>query len=255
MTPSWMVRAMPDIHLHSTKYTAESWAFWITWMAPYLLFDRLPDEHYQHLLLLVDIIKAVTSLELEEEGLDILDADVRRWHDQYEQYYYRYEMDRISTCPLTIHAIIHLVSSTRHAGPLSRIWEYVTERFMGKIARSVTSRQYPFSQLSETVKKWEQVKVVAIRYGLEKELFLADERRNWSILGKQETMIPEINDTTVLKSPHQANYQWTDAECRRVAVYIRQAYQLRASADSIMKELPKTVPRWGKFRVKFTKRM
>jgi hypothetical protein len=85
MTPSWMVRAMPDIHLHSTKYTAESWAFWLTWMAPYLLEGRLPVEHYEHLLLLVDIIKAVTSLALEEDRLDELEAMVRRWHDQYEE--------------------------------------------------------------------------------------------------------------------------------------------------------------------------
>lgn len=178
-------------------------------------------------------------------------------------------MDRISTCPLTIHAIIHLVSSTRHAGPLSRIWEYVTERLMGKIARSVTSRQYPFSQLSETVKKWEQMKILAIKYGLEKDLFLADERRDWSVEGQQETMIPEISkyivssticdtnylldNTTVLKTPHEANYKWTDAECRRAAVYIKEAYRLTASAQAIEKELPRSVPRWGKFRVKHEK--
>lgn len=84
-TPSSMVRAMPDIFLHATKYTAESWAFWITWLAPYLLEGRLPNDHYEHLLLLVDIIKAVTSLELEEDKLDLLEADVCRWHAQYEE--------------------------------------------------------------------------------------------------------------------------------------------------------------------------
>jgi hypothetical protein len=113
------------------------------------------------------------------------------------RYYYRYKIGRISTCPLTMHAIIHLVSSTRHAGPLSCIWEYITERFMGKIARSIKSRQYPFSQLAETVKKGEQIKVLAIKYGLEKELFLTDKRCNWSVEGKQERMIPEISKYTV----------------------------------------------------------
>lgn len=107
--------------------------------------------------------------------------------------YYRYDMERISACPLTAHAMIHLASDTRHAGPLSRIWEYVTERFMGRIARSVTSRQYPFSQLAETIKRTEQIKVVALRYGLEDQLKLERTRRDWSRLGAQETMLLEIS--------------------------------------------------------------
>jgi hypothetical protein len=84
-TPSWMVRAMPDIHLHATKYTAKSWAFWITWMAPYLLKDQLPMRHYEHILLLADIIKIVTSLEIKEEQLDVLDVMVHWWHAEYEE--------------------------------------------------------------------------------------------------------------------------------------------------------------------------
>jgi hypothetical protein len=84
-TPSTMIRAMPDIFLHSTKFTAKSWAFWITWLAPYLLQDRLPNRHYQHLLLLVDIIKMATSLEITQEMLEKLDANTRQWHTEYEE--------------------------------------------------------------------------------------------------------------------------------------------------------------------------
>lgn len=102
-------------------------------------------------------------------------------------------MGCISTCPLTIHALIHIAGSTRHCGPLSCIWEFVTERFMGKVTRNVTSRQYPFSQIAKTVKKGEQLKTVAMKFSLEEKLFQADERRNWSVLGSQEQMILEIS--------------------------------------------------------------
>jgi hypothetical protein len=64
---------------------------------------------------------------------------------------------------------------------------------MGKIARNVTSRQYPFSQIAETIKKGEQLKTVAMKFGLEEKLFQADERRDWSVLGSQEEMILEIS--------------------------------------------------------------
>ena len=102
-------------------------------------------------------------------------------------------MGRISACPLTIHALVHIAKSTRHCGPLSRIWEFVTERFMGKVARHVTSRQYPFSQIAETIKKGEQLKIVAMKFGLEEKLFQTDRRRDWSVLLSQEWMIPEIS--------------------------------------------------------------
>jgi hypothetical protein len=48
--------------------------------------------------------------------------------------------------------------------------------------------------------------------------------------------------TTVLKTPHKANYRWTDAERRRAVVYIKEVYQLTASAQAIEKELPRSVP-------------
>jgi hypothetical protein len=111
---------------------------------------------------------------------------------------YRFEMDRISACLLTVHALIHLHNDTLHAGPLSRIWEYVTERFMGKIAQSITSRQYPFSQLAKTVKKMEQVKMVVFKYGLEKKLYFAKERRGWSKITQQEKAYPEISKLALL---------------------------------------------------------
>jgi hypothetical protein len=84
-TPSTMTRATPDIWLHSSKFTAESWAFWITWLAPYLMEGRLPAVHYDHLLLFTDIIKIVTSLEITEEMLETLNVNVKLWHAQYEE--------------------------------------------------------------------------------------------------------------------------------------------------------------------------
>ena len=83
--PSSMVCAMPNIDIHASRFTAESWAFWITWIAPYVMEGRLPRVHYDHLILFTHIIKAATSLEITEDMLDKLDDDVRLWHAQYEE--------------------------------------------------------------------------------------------------------------------------------------------------------------------------
>jgi hypothetical protein len=84
-TPSWMIRLMPDVFLHAGKYTCESWAFFITWLAPYLFEGRLPDDHYQHLLLFSNIVKLATSLEITTAMLEELTRDVKAWHAEYER--------------------------------------------------------------------------------------------------------------------------------------------------------------------------
>ncbi len=85
-----------------------------------------------------------------------------------------------------------MISDTRAAGPLSRVWEFVTERIMGFIARRVTSKQYPFSQLSNTVKRMEQLKMLGIKYNINDKLRLTRPRRNWMELGRGEMLFPDI---------------------------------------------------------------
>lgn len=64
---------------------------------------------------------------------------------------------------------------------------------MGKIARSVTNKQFPFSQLSNTVKQIKQVKMLVLKYGLDDELTFSDPPRDWSQLGGREIMFCEIS--------------------------------------------------------------
>jgi hypothetical protein len=47
--------------------------------------------------------------------------------------YYQCEMGCMSTCPVTLHDLIHLHTDPCHAGPLSQIWEYVLKDSWGKL--------------------------------------------------------------------------------------------------------------------------
>jgi hypothetical protein len=71
---------------------------------------------------------------------------------------------------------------------------------MGLIARSVTSKRFPFSQLSKNVKKMEQIKMVAMKYGVEDQLHLHRNRRDWSVLGAHEEMLQHISKSFYLLS-------------------------------------------------------
>lgn len=183
-----------------------------------------------------------------------------------DRLYYQYDPSRVAACPLTIHALIHIANDTRNAGPLCRIWEFVTERAMGIIARSVKNKRLPFSQLAETVKLREQLKAVAIRFDMIDKLQIRRKRRNWSHVSSAETLLPNLSksqwrimtiahecyfvgSTTVLMNPGEKDYKWTQHEKRLVAVYLKNSLGLTSSAPRIEKELPATVQRWGKIRV------
>jgi len=120
--------------------------------------------------------------------------------------YYRYDEDRLPACPLTIHAFIHIPNDTRNAGPLSRIWEFVTERIMGLIGRSIKSKRYPFSQLAKSMKKMEQLKLVAMKYELWDFLKLDNRRRNWDKLQGDEIMYPDISKFPFVRCLHPLTY-------------------------------------------------
>jgi hypothetical protein len=78
-----MKRLRENIWDSPGKFTAEHWGFWMTWLAPYLLEGRLPNEHYRHMCLFSSIIKSATSLEIIEVELTKLEADIKQSHADY----------------------------------------------------------------------------------------------------------------------------------------------------------------------------
>lgn len=83
--PADFVGAMPDIS--KSKYKAEYWSFWILYMAPALLRGRFPNiKFYNHLLLLVDIIKICLQFEITNERVNLLEDKIIEWVEKYEKY-------------------------------------------------------------------------------------------------------------------------------------------------------------------------
>ena len=96
---------------------------------------------------------------------------------------------------LTGHALDHLPDDIRNTGPPPALWEFVTERSMGEVARSVTSCTHPFSQLAKTLLQREQLKVVRMRYpDMSNELDYSVGRRDWNDTSRAETYFPQISE-------------------------------------------------------------
>ena len=61
---------------------------------------------------------------------------------------------------LTSHALNHLPDDIYNTGPPPALWEFVTERSMGEVTQSVTSRIFPFAQLANMLLQHKQLKVM-----------------------------------------------------------------------------------------------
>jgi hypothetical protein len=86
--------------------------------------------------------------------------------------YYQYSPSRLSACPLTIHALLHVVDGMEAAGPVWTYWAFPTERFCGRLLPEIRSRRHPFSNIDNFVVASAKLSQIKIMYNLDQELSL-----------------------------------------------------------------------------------
>ena len=75
--------------------------------------------------------------------------------------------ERISTCPVTLHSLLHVADGIEAAGPVWAYWAFVMERFCGFSKRDgVRSRKNPYASLDARVRHIAQLNTTKIRYNL-----------------------------------------------------------------------------------------
>jgi hypothetical protein len=94
--------------------------------------------------------------------------------------YYQYKPDRLSSCTLTVHAVLHIADSIKALGPVWAYWAYPMERYCGTIQRSILSRRFPNASLNRFVTEKAQLDQIANLYDIAEVLALRSMR---SLLG------------------------------------------------------------------------
>lgn len=87
--------------------------------------------------------------------------------------YYQHNVNRLSMCPLTLHAILHIPDDIMNNGPCCYNWTFIMERWCGALLPAIKSRVRPFVSLSLRQLHLAQLNVIKARYKLAKELSLA----------------------------------------------------------------------------------
>ncbi|KAG8737100.1 hypothetical protein FRC12_017271 [Ceratobasidium sp. 428] len=164
--PSAFVGTIPDIADQRHLFKAEGYSFWAQYIAPILLKDRLSPVYYNHFLLMREIIIRCVQYNITVAEVNELEEMVNRWVAEYERLYYQYQDNRLSTCPLTIHALLHIPMYIRETGPLCNSWAFVMERFCGRLLPAVKNRTQPYEHLNNYISRRAQMQAACHIHGL-----------------------------------------------------------------------------------------
>ena len=84
---------------------------------------------------------------------------------------------RLSTCPLTIHALLHIADGIEACGPVWAYWAFPMEQYCGLLQHSVlNSRRHPYVTLDRFVAEDAMLLQLKMRYNLFTELALQPQR-------------------------------------------------------------------------------
>ena len=85
----------------------------------------------------------------------------------YYRIFYQCKPERISTCPVTVHSLLHIADGIEAAGPVWTYWSFVMERYCGFLKRDgVRNRRKPYASLNNRVLHVAQLNITKIKYRL-----------------------------------------------------------------------------------------
>jgi hypothetical protein len=83
----------------------------------------------------------------------------------------------VATCPLTIHALLHIADSIKAIGPVWTTWAFPIERFCGSLLPAVKSRRFPYASLDRHVTEGAQLLQIKLARDLHEVLDLRPQKR------------------------------------------------------------------------------
>ncbi|KAI0084430.1 hypothetical protein BDY19DRAFT_987551 [Irpex rosettiformis] len=150
--PSCFGPRSPNVASEKVSWTADSRSFWTLFVAPIVLKGRfMHDKYYAHFVDFVQLINKCLQYELRRSEVAEIKAGFVCWVKKYEEFYYQYDPSRLSACPLTIHALLHIADSIVLAGPVWTSWAFPMERYCAFIQPAFKSRRFPFASVNRFI--------------------------------------------------------------------------------------------------------
>ena len=94
------------------------------------------------------------------------------------RYYYRYQIERLPACTLTIHGLLHITEGIRYCAPVWTTWSFFMERYCGALQRSIRTRSQPWSNLNAMLLHSIELEQLSVHYDLGAELAFWNNREH-----------------------------------------------------------------------------
>ncbi|KAJ7571926.1 hypothetical protein C8J56DRAFT_810291 [Mycena floridula] len=170
--PSAYGARVPNI-ADSNFVSAEMYSIWTLYLGPVLLHRRFTNEkYYNHFIDLVALLNICLQFEISTEEVEIVRIGFIEWVEKYERFYYQDDPERLSTCPVTVHGLLHIAPGIISAGPIWCYWAFPMERYCGFLGPAIKSRRHPFASLDRFILEGSQLTQIKTVYNKAEELSL-----------------------------------------------------------------------------------
>ncbi|KAI5898155.1 uncharacterized protein SCHCODRAFT_02684399 [Schizophyllum commune H4-8] len=171
--PSAYGPRVPNIALDRSNFSAEMASFWMSYIGPVVLKRRFSKpKYYKHFVDLVCLINKCLQFEITTDEIHEVREGFKEWVVAYERIYYQHDPRRLSACPLTIHALLHIADSIENMGPAWCYWAFPMERYCGALQPAIKSRRFPYASLDRFVVECAQLEQINAIYGTADEMAL-----------------------------------------------------------------------------------
>ncbi|KAI0826921.1 hypothetical protein BC628DRAFT_1319465 [Trametes gibbosa] len=230
----------PNVASDKTSWTADTRSFWMLYMAPILLKNRFSHyKYYNHLLELIHLLHICLQFEITDDDLRDIREGFSKWVQKYEDLYYQHDPHRLSACPLTIHALLHIADGIRLTGPVWATWAFPMERYCGSLQPAIRSRRHPYSSLNRYVLDRARLDHIKLLYSLHTKLAFHPPQVQTGV------SIPSYT-TCVLLAPHRPITLEGGLLTKLLAAL---ATRYSATPAALRAAVSKDAHEWGKLRI------
>lgn len=172
--------------------------------------------------------------------------------------YYQNNPARLSTCPITIHALLHIADSIISSGPVWASWAFPMERYCGILKPAIRSRRHPFvaldnyiadvARLAQAKAIFNATEVLALRPPPNDHSVRVPGCTSRSVLTEiYTTYSVHVDDTCVLLPPERPSQTLMDTHRDRLISSLATRYNVSGSVVRTL--LPESITRWGKVQI------
>ncbi|EPS98274.1 hypothetical protein FOMPIDRAFT_1126871 [Fomitopsis schrenkii] len=167
----------PNPEKDKSACTADSWSLWTLYIGPVLLARRFKKrKYYDHFVALVKLLNLCLQFEMSDDDIEEVRVGFIDWVQAYEKIYYQHDPARVSTCPVTIHALLHISDYIKAAGPVWASWAFPMERFCGYLQPTIRSRRFPYANIDRHILAVARLDHIKKVYSAEESLALTRRR-------------------------------------------------------------------------------